>query len=180
MQFNDSTSTAVREEVVHAVTLYAQRHEVRRMREVAPGDYAVRYRHDTDGHSDEHIFLTAIAAHPAVARVERTTHAEDEILGVDALVTVRGQKTPVPIDVTTRGRGCRGYAATLLDTLGRGVVPVVIEHVPSDLAPDTAFAAFAFWWHKSEVYFATRALLVAGCGVDVLTGRSPHGPLLER
>ena len=156
-------STTVRDEVMHAVTVYAQRHEVRRVREVAPGVYAVRHRHDTDGHRDESIFLAAIAAHPAVARVERTTAAEDEVLGVDALVTVRGARTPVPVDVTTRGRGCRGYVANLLATLRRGVVPVVIEHVPTDLAPDAAFAAFTFWWQTSEAYFrAWRALPTSG------------------
>jgi hypothetical protein len=69
MEYHDSMSTTVREEVVHAVTVYAQRHEVRRVREVAPGAYAVRHRHDTDGHRDESIFLAAIAAHPAVARL---------------------------------------------------------------------------------------------------------------
>src|SRR5579884_4389908 len=171
MQYHDNTSTTVREQVVHAVTLYAQRHEVRRLREVAPGAYTLRYRHDRDGHRDERVFLAAIAAHPAIACVERTTHAEDEVLGVDALITVRGQETPVPIDVTTRGRGCRGYVANLLDTLRRGVVPVVIERVPTDLAPDDAFAAFAFWWHKSEVYFAVRAVLASGDGARSLVGR---------
>jgi hypothetical protein len=162
MQYHDSTSTAVREEVVHAVTVYAHQHAVRCVREVAPGAYALRHRHDTDGHRDERVFLAAIAAHPAVARVERTTHAEDEMLGVDALVTVRGWAMPVPIDVTTRGRGCHGYIANLLATLGRGVVPVVLERVPPDLAPAAAFAAFAFWWQRSEAYFrAQRDLLVA-------------------
>ncbi len=79
--------------------------------------------------------------------------------------------TAIPIDVTTRGRDCRGYVANLLDTLRRGVVPVVIEHVPSDLAPDAAFAAFAFWWQKSEVYFAVHALLASGDSARSLGGR---------
>lgn len=161
MQYHDSTSTAVREEVVHAIARYAHRHEVRRLREVAPGTYTLRYRHDRDGHADERVFLTAIAAHPAIAHVERTTHAEDEALGVDALITVRGQETPVPIDVTTRGRGCHGYVANLLDTLRRGVVPVVIERVPTDLAPDAAYAAFADWRDKAEAYFTATACLAS-------------------
>jgi len=159
MYEQDSTSTMVREGVVHAIALYAQHHEVRRVREVAAGAYSLRYRHDRDGHLDEQVFLAAIAAHPAIARVERTTHAEDEVLGVDALVTMRGADSPVPIDVTTRGRTSRGYVANLLDTLRRGVVPVVIERVPTDLTPDVAYAAFAFWWHKSEEYFAARTCL---------------------
>ncbi len=159
MQHHDSTSTTVREGVVHAIAQYAQHHEVHCVREVAAGAYSLRYRHDRDGHLDEQVFLAAIAAHPAVARVERTTHAEDEVLGVDALVTVRGASSPVPIDVTTRGRTSRGYVANLLDTLRRGVVPVVIERVPTDLAPDDAFAAFVFWWQKSEEFFAARACL---------------------
>jgi len=159
MYEQDSTSTTVREGVVHAITQYAQHHEVRRVRDVAAGAYSLRYRHDRDGHLDEQVFLAAIAAHPAVARVERTTHAEDEALGVDALVTVRGASSPVPIDVTTRGRTSCGYVTNLLDTLRRGVVPVVIERVPTDLAPDDAFAAFTFWWQKSEEYFAASACL---------------------
>jgi len=144
---------------VRAIALYAQHHEVRNVREVAAGAYSLRYRHDRDGHLDEQVFLAAIAAHPAVARVERTTHAEDEALGVDALVTVRGQETPIPIDVTTRGRTNPGYVANLLDTLRRGVVPVVIERVPTDLAPDDAYVAFAFWWRTSEEYFAASTRL---------------------
>jgi len=159
MYGQDSTSTTVREGVVRAIALYARRHEVHGVREVAAGSYSLCHRHDTDGHLDEQVFLAALAAHPAVARVESTTHAEDEALGVDALVTVRGHEVPVPIDVTTRGRASRGYVANLLDTLRRGVVPVVIERVPTDLAPDDAFAAFVFWWHKSEEYFAARACL---------------------
>jgi len=159
MQHHDNTSTLVREGVVQAITLYAHHHEVRNVREVAAGAYSLRYRHDRDGHLDEQVFLAAIAAHPAIARVECTTHAEDEALGVDALVTVRGQETPVPIDVTTRGRTSRGYVANLLDTLRRGVVPVVIERVPTDLSPDAAFAAFAFWWRTSEEYFAVSTRL---------------------
>ena len=139
-----------------AIALYAQHHEVRNVREVAAGAYSLRYHHNRDGHLDEQVFLAAIAAHPAIARVERTTHAEDEALGVDALLTVRGASSPVPIDVTTRGRTSPGYVANLLDTLRCGVVPVVIERVPTDLAPDAAFAAFAFWWQKSEEYFAAR------------------------
>lgn len=161
MQYHDSTSSAVREEVVYAVTRYAHYHEVRRLREVVPGAYTLRYRHDRDGHADERVFLAAIAAHPAVAHVERTTHAEDEVLGVDALITVCGEETPVPIDVTTRGRGCRGYVANLLDTLRRGVVPVVIECLPTDLAPDAAYAAFADWRGKAEAYFTATACLVS-------------------
>jgi len=159
MYEQDSTSTLVREGVVHAITLYAQYHEVHRVREIAAGAYSLRYRHDRDGHLDEQVFLAAIAAHPAIARVERTTHAEDEVLGVDALVTVRGASSPVPIDVTTRGRTSRGYVANLLDTLRRGVVPVVIERVPTDLAPDVAFAAFEFWRRGSEEYFRARGAL---------------------
>ncbi len=167
MYEQDSTSTLVREGVVHAIALHAQHHEVRRVREVAAGVYSLRYRHDRDGHLDEQVFLAAIAMHPAITRVERTTHAEDEVLGVDALVTVRGAASPVPIDVTTRGRTSPGYVANLLDTLRRGVVPVVIERVPTDLAPDAAFAAFAFWWHKSEEYFAASAgLAPAGAPRD--------------
>lgn len=161
MQYHDSTSTVVREEVVHALAHYALRHEVRRLREVAPGTYALRYRHDRNGHADEQVFLVAIAAHPAIAHVERMTHAEDEMLGVDALITVRGQETPVPVDVTTRGRGCRGYVANLLDTLRRGVVPVVIESVPIDLAPDAAYAAFTDWRAKAEAYFTAKVWLAS-------------------
>ncbi len=159
MYEQDSTSTTVREGIVHAIALYAQHHEIHHVREVAAGAYSLRYRHDRDGHLDEQVFLAAIAAHPAIALVERTTHAEDEALGVDALVTVRGASSPVPIDVTTRGRTSRGYVANLLDTLRRGVVPVVIERVPTDLTPDDAFAAFAFWWRKSEEYFAASTRL---------------------
>ncbi len=159
MYGQDSTSTTVREGVVHAIAQYAQHHEVCRVREVAAGAYSLRYRHDRDGHLDEQVFLAAIAMHPAIARVERTTHAEDEVLGVDALVTVRGASSPVPIDVTTRGRTSAGYVANLLDTLRRGVVPVVIERVPTNLSPDDAFAAFAFWWRTSEEYFAASACL---------------------
>ncbi len=161
MHIYDSTSTMVREEIVHAVTRYAQRHEIRRVREVAPGAYTLRHRHDTDGHLDERVFLAAIAAHPHVARVDHTTHAEDEALGVDALVTVRGEATPVPIDVTTRGRGCRGYVANLLDTLQRGVVPVVMDVVESDLTPEDAFAAFTFWRRASEQYVRVGGEFVA-------------------
>ncbi len=171
MYEQDSTSTTVREGVVHAIALYAQHHEVHRVREVAAGAYSLRYRHDRDGHLDEQVFLAAIAAHPAVACVERTTHAEDEALGVDALVTVRGTSSPVPIDVTTRGRASRGYVANLLDTLRRGVVPVVIERVPTDLAPDDAYTAFTFWWHKSEEYFAASKHLAPS---DAAHDLSPH------
>lgn len=167
MHYHDSTSTNVREDVVRAVTRYAQHHEIRQVREVAPGTYALRYRHDTDGHADERIFLAAIAAHPAIARVDPTTPAEDEVLGVDALVTVRGETTPVPIDVTARGRASRGYVANVLATLRRGVVPVVMEEVPTDLAPDTAFAAFTFWRHRSEVYFSAQH---TGLTCDIPTG----------
>jgi len=170
MHEQDSTSTTVREGVIHAIALYAQHHEVHHVREVAAGAYSLCYPHDRDGHLDEQVFLAAIAAHPAITRVERTTHAEDEVLGVDALVTVRGASSPVPIDVTTRGRTSRGYVANLLDTLGRGVVPVVIERVPTDLSPDDAFAAFAFWWRKSEEFFTARACLAfpgAPCDVSL-------------
>jgi len=171
MHLNDSTSTVVREEIVHAVTHYAQRHEVRRVREVAPGAYTLRHRHDTDGHLDERVFLAAIAAHPHVAGVDHTTYAEDEALGVDALVTVRGEATPVPIDVTTRGRGCRGYVANLLDTLRRGVVPVVMDVVESDLTPEDAFAAFTFWRRNAEQYFhAGGGLIASGEPVYVSRG----------
>ena len=159
MQQYNSTSATVREEVINAVALYAHKHEMRQLREVAPGAYTPRYRHDTDGHLDEQVFLAAIAAHPRIARVDQVTHAEDEVLGVDALVTVRGESVPVPIDVTTRGRTNRGYTANLLDTLRRGVVPVVIERVPTDLAPDAAFAAFEFWRRGSEEYFRARGAL---------------------
>jgi len=159
MQQYNSTSTMIREEIVHSVALYTQRHEAHRLREVTPGAYTPRYRHDTDGHLDEQVFLAAIAAHPRIARVDHVTHAEDEALGVDALVTVRGENVPVPIDVTTRGRTNRGYTANLLDTLRRGVVPVVIERVPTDLAPDVAFAAFEYWWRGSEEYFRARGAL---------------------
>jgi len=161
MYGQDSTSTTVREGVVHAIALYAQHHEIHHVREVAAGAYSLRYPHDRDGHLDEQVFLAAIAAHPAIARVERTTHAEDEALGVDALVTVRGASSSVPVDVTTRGRTSPGYVANLLDTLRRGVVPVVIERVPTDLAPDDAYAAFAFWWRASEEYFAVSACLAS-------------------
>ncbi len=159
MQQYNSTSATVREEVINAVALYAHKHEMRQLREVAPGAYTLRYRHDTDGHLDEQVFLAAIAAHPRITRVDQVTHAEDEVLGVDALVTVRGENVPVPIDVTTRGRTNRGYTANLLDTLRRGVVPVVIERVPTDLAPDAAFAAFEFWRRGSEKYFRARGAL---------------------
>jgi len=172
MYGQDSTSTTVREGVVHAIALYARRHEVHGVREVAAGAYSLRYRHDRDGHQDENIFLAAIAAHPAIARVERTTHAEDEALGVDALVTVRGASSPVPIDVTTRGRTSPGYVANLLDTLRRGVVPVVIERMPTDLSPDAAFAAFVFWWRASEEYFAASAgLAPSGAPRDLFPRR---------
>lgn len=171
MQYHDSTSVTVRQEVVSAVALYAQRHEVQCIREIAPGAYTLRHRHDRDGHADERVFLAAIAAHPAVARVEPTTHAEDEVLGVDALVTVCGVAVPVPIDVTTRGRGCRGYIANLLDTLRRGVVPVVIERVPTDLAPDDAFAAFAYWWQRSEEYFHARPMYRASGDTVAIVAR---------
>lgn len=159
MQYHDSTSVTVREEVVHAVTLYAQRHEVRHVREVAPGAYTVRHRHDTDGHLDERVFLAAIATHPRIARVDHMTDAEDEALGVDALVTARGEVEAVPIDFTTRGRGAPGGVANLRDTLRRGVVPVVLEDVPTDLAPDTAFTLFTYWRRKAEAYFAAHACL---------------------
>ncbi len=172
MYGQNSTSTTVREGVVHAIAQYARRHEVHRVREVAAGAYSLRYRHDRDGHLDEQVFLAAIAAHPAIARVERTTHAEDEVLGVDALVTVRGAASAVPIDVTTRGRTSRGYVANLLDTLRRGVVPVVIERVPTDLSPDDAFAAFAFWWRMSEEYFAART--------DLAPSGTPRDPSPRR
>jgi len=171
MYEQDSTSTTVREGVVHAIAQYAQHHAVHRVREVAAGAYSLRYRHDRDGHRDEQVFLATIAAHPAIARVERTTHAEDEALGVDALVTVRGASVPVPIDVTTRGRTSPGYVANLLDTLRRGVVPVVIERVPTDLAPDDAYVAFAFWWRTSEEYFAASADLAPS---DALRDPSPR------
>ncbi len=171
MQHYDSTSATVREEVISAVTVYAHKHEVRQLREVVPGAYTLRHRHDTDGHRDEQVFLAAIAAHPRIAHVDPATHAEDEVLGLDALVTVRGEAVPVPIDVTMRGRTNRAYIANLLDTLRRGVVPVVIERVPTDLAPDAAFAAFEFWWRASEEYFrAWKDLLATGGAIDT-TGR---------
>ncbi len=170
MQHYDSTFAMVREEVVNAVALYARRHEIHRLREVAPGPYTPRHRHDTDGHLDEQVFLAAIAAHPRIAHVDPATHAEDEALGLDALVTVRGEAVPVPIDVTTRGRANRAYIANLLDTLRRGVVPVVIERVPTDLAPDAAFAAFEFWWRRSEEYFSARGALHISGEFDHATG----------
>ncbi len=153
MQHHHSTSADVRPEVIDAVALYAHTHARRRFRELAPGTYQVRFRHDTDGHSDEQIFLAAMAAHPAVALLQTTTHAEDEMLGVDALVTVRGERLAVPIDVTTRGRGAPGGVANLLATLQRGVIPVVLEEVPTDLRPEAAYAVFAFWREKSEAFF---------------------------
>lgn len=150
MQYQDSTSTEVREHVVRAVTLYAHSHAVHRLREPLPGAYTLRHRHDTDGHADERVFLAAMAAHPNITHVEYTTCAEDELLGVDALVTVCGERLPVPIDFTTKGRGVPGGVSNLHDTLKRGVVPVVMESVPTDLAPLTAFATFAFWRHKAD------------------------------
>jgi hypothetical protein len=156
MEYHDSTSTEVREHVVHAVALYAQAHAVRRLREPVPGRYAVRYRHDTDGHADERVFLAAIAAHPAIAHVRCTTPAEDEVLGVDALVIVHGEQLAVPIDVTTRGRGVPGGVANLLATLQRGVVPVVMEFVPTNIDPAVAYATFAFWRGKAEAFFLAR------------------------
>lgn len=157
MQYQDSTFAEVRSHVVHAVALYAQTHAVRRLREPAPGTYTVRHRHDTGGHADERVFLAAIAAHPAVACVHCTTHAEDEMLGVDALVTMCGERLAVPIDVTTRGRGVSGGVANLLATLQRGVIPVVMEDVPTDLDPGAAYAAFAFWRQKGEEFFLANA-----------------------
>ncbi len=158
MQHHHSTSAEVRPEVIDAVALYAHRRATHRFREPAPGTYGVRFRHDTDGHGDERVFLAAMAAHPGIAHVQPTTHAEDELLGVDALITVRGEQVPVPIDVTTRGRGVPGGVANLLATLQRGVIPVVLEEVPTDLSPDAAYAAFTFWRGKSEEFFQASLL----------------------
>lgn len=156
MQYHPTTPTLIREPVVRAVALYAQERAAHSLREVVPGIYSLRYRHDTAGHADERIFLRAIAAHPTVARVDCTTAAEDELLGVDALLTLREGTSPIPIDVTGRGRSCRDYRTNLLTTLRRGVVPVVLEEIPSDLTPEAAFTAFHFWWQRSEVYFQAR------------------------
>lgn len=157
MQYQDRISTEVREHVVRAVVLYAHNHAVHRLRETAPGTYTLRHRHDTDGHADEQVFLVAMVAHPNIAHVEQTTCAEDELLGVDALVTVRGENTPIPIDFTTKGRGVPGGVANLHDTLKRGVVPVVMEIVPDDLTPTAAFTAFTFWRARAEEYFRASA-----------------------
>jgi len=170
MYGQDSTSAAIRPRVVHAVAAYARRHTARttrRLREGLPPAYTPRHRHDTDGHADEAVFLAAIAADAHVARVEGTTAAEDELLGVDALVTVRGEGEAVPIDFTTRGRGAPGGVATLRDTLRRGVVPVVLEEVPTDLAPHVAYAAFADWRGRAEAYFvASLSLAPSGAPRD--------------
>jgi len=115
----------------------------------------------------------------ATRRIERTGRSvarprllrDLRLLGLDALVTVRGEAVPVPIDVTTRGRTNRAYIANLLDTLRRGVVPVVIERMPTDLAPDAAFAAFEFWWRRSEEYFSARGRLDAAGGFGCASGR---------
>lgn len=96
MQYHPTTPTLIREPVVRAVALYAQERAAHSLREVVPGIYSLRYRHDTAGHADERIFLRAIAAHPTVARVDCTTAAEDELLGVDALLTLREGDEPDP------------------------------------------------------------------------------------
>lgn len=157
MQPHASTAVAVRQDVVRAIALYSLRHGVDRHLAHLPRKYVPHHRHDTDGHADEGIFLDALAAHPSVARLERTTEAEDELLGVDALVTVQGEQMAVPIDFTTRGRGVRGGVANLHDTLRRGVIPVVLEEVPTDLAPATAYAAFAGWRAKGEEFLDAAA-----------------------
>jgi hypothetical protein len=150
MEYHDSTSTEVREHVVHAAMLYAQAHAVRRLREPVPGRYAVRYRRDTDGHADERVFLAAIA------HVRCTPPAEDEVLGADALAIVRGERLAAPIDVTRRGRAVPGGVANLLAILQRGVVPVVMESVPTDIDPAVAYATFAFWRGRAEAFFLAR------------------------
>ena len=60
-------------------------------------------------------------------------------------MTVRGESLPVPIDVTTRGRGAPGGVANLLATLKRGVIPVVMEYVPTNLDAAEAYATFTYW-----------------------------------
>ncbi len=157
MQEHCTTPHDVRQDVVRAVALYSLRHGVRRHLTGLPHKYVPQHRHDTGGHADEDIFLAALAAHPDVGHLERTTPAEDELLGVDALVTMRGESTAVPIDFTTRGRGVHGGVANLHDTLRRGIIPVVMEEVPTDLVPAAAYAAFSGWRAKGEEFLAAAA-----------------------
>ena len=63
----------------------------------------------------------------------------------------------MPIDFTTRGRGAPGGVTNLHDTLRRGIIPVVMEEVPTDLMPAAAYAAFAGWRAKGEEFLAATA-----------------------
>ncbi len=157
MQEHRTTPQDVRQDVVRAVALYSLRYGVHRHLTGLPHKYVPQHRHDTDGHLDEDIFLAALAAHPNVGHLERTTPAEDELLGVDALVTMRGEFVAVPIDFTTKGRGAPGGVTNLHDTLQRGIIPVVMEDVPTDLVPAAAYAAFAGWRAKGEEFLAATA-----------------------
>jgi len=142
MHQEDTTARALAQAAVH----YAPR--------FAPFDraYAPRYAHDRDGHRDEALFLDVLERHPAVQGVARASTREDERGGVDAWVSLAGEGTAVPIDVTTRGRGTPGAAEKLLVALRRGVIPVVVEQATLDagLDPAAAYAAFAAYRAKGD------------------------------